>query len=98
MTPAPRLITFDLDNTLWDLRPALQAAEQAQWSFLTSRFPNLSLQSTPREELAAIRRAVLTQHPELTHQISLLRVRYIDALLRSKGVSEGWSPPAPQPT
>lgn len=87
MTSAPQLITFDLDDTLWDVRPALQAAERAQWSCLTSRFPNLCLQSTPRTELDALRRAVIAQEPELVHQISLFRERFIYALLCRKGVS-----------
>jgi len=87
MNSAPRLITFDLDDTLWDVRPALQAAEQAQWSFLASRFPDLHLDSTPRETLDTIRRTVLKKEPALAHRISLFRERFIDALLQSHGVA-----------
>lgn len=87
MNLTPRLITFDLDDTLWDVRPALQAAERAQWSVLTSRFPTLNLDTTPREELDAVRRTVLTERPELAHQISLFRERFIETLLQRNGVS-----------
>ena len=87
MNSAPRLITFDLDDTLWEVRPALQAAEQAQWSFLASRFPDLHLDSAPRETLDTIRRTVLTKEPALAHRISLFRERFIDALLQSHGVT-----------
>ena len=87
MNLTPRLITFDLDDTLWDVRPALQAAERAQWSVLTSRFPTLNLDRTPREELDAVRRTVLTERPELAHQISLFRERFIETLLQRNGVS-----------
>jgi len=87
MNLTPRLITFDLDDTLWDVRPALQAAERAQWSVLTSRFPTLKLDTTPREELDAVRRTVLTERPELAHQISLFRERFIETLLQRNGVS-----------
>lgn len=87
MNLTPRLITFDLDDTLWDVRPALQAAERAQWSVLTSRFPTLNLDKTPREELDAVRRTVLTERPELAHQISLFRERFIETLLQRNGVS-----------
>ena len=75
MTTNIRLITFDLDDTLWDVRPALEAAEQAQWSYLRSRFPNLSLEAITREELATIRSTLLTQRPDLAHHISLFRDR-----------------------
>ncbi|MDA0630486.1 MAG: HAD family hydrolase, partial [Proteobacteria bacterium] len=32
-------ITFDLDDTLWDVRPALQKAEQAQNAWLDEHYP-----------------------------------------------------------
>ena len=86
MTANIRLITFDLDDTLWDVRPALEAAEQAQWSCLRSRFPNLALETTTREELATIRSTLLRQRPELAHHISLFRETFIEQLLRSQGV------------
>ena len=86
MTTNIRLITFDLDDTLWDMRPALEAAEQAQWSYLRSRFPNLALEATTREELATIRSTLLTERPELAHHISLFREIYIERLLRSLDV------------
>ena len=86
MTTNIRLVTFDLDDTLWDVRPALEAAEQAQWSYLRSRFPNLALEATTREELATIRITLRKQRPELSHQISLFRETFIEQFLRSRGV------------
>ena len=83
MTTNIRLITFDLDDTLWDVRPALEAAEQAQWSCLRSRFPNLALEKTTRKELAIIRSTLLTQRPELAHHISLFRETFIEQLQKS---------------
>ena len=87
MTTNVRLITFDLDDTLWDVRPALEVAEQAQWSYLRSCFPNLALEAASREELATIRSTLLAQRPELAHRISLFRETFIERLLQSKGVS-----------
>ena len=34
-----RVITFDLDNTLWDVEPALIRAEEAQQSWLLEHRP-----------------------------------------------------------
>lgn len=81
-----RLITFDLDDTLWDVRPALEAAERAQWQALVTRYPNLSLAQTPPSELAALRQAVLSDRPELAHHISEFREVFIDQLLQHHGV------------
>ena len=38
MTASVSLITFDLDDTLWDVKPALVAADAAQWQYLSERF------------------------------------------------------------
>ena len=89
MSSTIRLITFDLDDTLWDVRPALEAAEAAQWSYLNARFPSLSLAATPREQIADLRRELLEDKPELTHHISLFRQSFIERLLLHQGVPGG---------
>ena len=81
-----RLITFDLDDTLWDVKPALELAEAAQWHYLESRFPSLDLRQTPREQIAEIRTSLLTEEPALAHHISQFRRRFISKLLHCYGV------------
>jgi putative hydrolase of the HAD superfamily len=89
MSSLIRLITFDLDDTLWDVRPALEAAEAAQWSYLNARFPELALAATPPEQIADLRRALLEEKPELMHHISLFRQSFIERLLQHHGVPGG---------
>ena len=89
MSTTIRLITFDLDDTLWDVRPALEAAEAAQWSYLNARFPSLALAATPCEHVADLRRQLLEDKPELTHHISLFRQSFIERLLLHHGVPGG---------
>ena len=89
MSSTIRLITFDLDDTLWDVRPALEAAEAAQWSYLNARFPSLALAATPREQIADLRRTLLDERPELMHHISLLRQSFIERLLQHHDVPDG---------
>ena len=89
MSSTIRLITFDLDDTLWDVRPALEAAEAAQWSYLKARFPSLALAATPREQTADLRRKLLEDKPELMHHISLFRQSFIERLLLHHGVPGG---------
>ena len=88
MSSPIRLITFDLDDTLWDVRPALQAAEAAQWSYLNARFPSLALGATPPEQIANLRRSLLEDKPELMHHISLFRQSFIERLLQHHGISD----------
>jgi HAD superfamily hydrolase (TIGR01509 family) len=83
-----RLITFDLDDTLWDVRPALEAAEGAQWSYLNARYPSLSLATTPAAQISELRRALLKEKPELMHHISLFRQSFIERLLQHHGIAD----------
>ena len=86
MSSTIRLITFDLDDTLWDVRPALEAAEAAQWSYLSARFPSLALATTPQEQIVDLRRTLLEEKPELMHHISLFRRSSIERLLQHHDV------------
>lgn len=81
-----RLISFDLDDTLWDVRPALQAAEAAQWQYLERRYPTLALRLISSEEMGVIRQQLLNEQPILAHRISQFRSAFIGRLLQSKGV------------
>ena len=88
MTAIIRLITFDLDDTLWDARPALLAGEAAQRSYLSTRFPSLSLDLISQEILSNVRQALLYEQPDLVHKISLFREAFIKRLLQSQGVRD----------
>jgi putative hydrolase of the HAD superfamily len=82
-----RAVTFDLDDTLWDVRPALLRAESAQWDWLESRYPG----KVSREEqarVAALRRTLLEQQPELAHHISRFRQQLLTHLLLDAGLPE----------
>ena len=89
MSSPIRLITFDLDDTLWDVRPALEAAEAAQWFYLNARFPSLALDATSPEQIADLRRTLLEDKPELMHHISRFRQSFIERLLQHHGVPSG---------
>lgn len=80
-----RLVTFDLDDTLWDVRPALRRAEAAQWDWLESHFPGrVSRNNT--DLLSDIRRDLLSETPDLAHRISQFRQAFIHRLLAESGI------------
>lgn len=69
---AIKVVTFDLDNTLWDVEPVLLRAEQAQYRWLQEHRPRVSREF----DLAGLRRLRMRTfelHPELAHHISELR-------------------------
>lgn len=66
-----RLITFDLDDTLWDNRPVIEGAEQAMRDWLNQHATALA--EVPVEHLWDIRARLLTERPELRHRLSELR-------------------------
>ena len=85
MTGAVRLITFDLDDTLWDVKPALVAADAAQWQYLTARFPDVAIRELAEQQAAALRAEILAEQPTLAHQISQFREVFIYRLLLRSG-------------
>lgn len=78
-----RLITFDLDDTLWDVRPVLHSAELTLREWLARHTPDLNDFSV--EALGAIRRTLLDAQPELRHRISELRRRILCHALEEAG-------------
>lgn len=74
-----KLITFDLDNTLWDVEPALLAAEQAQHEWLQQHRPNVTEQFDA-EAMRNLRFEFHQRNPQLTHQISQVRIQALEEL------------------
>jgi putative hydrolase of the HAD superfamily len=80
-----RLITFDLDDTLWDNRPVIEGAETAMRDWLMEHTPALG--TLPVEHLWAIRAEVLAAEPTLKHRLSELRRRTLRRALVGVGYS-----------
>lgn len=81
-----RLITFDLDDTLWDVRPALIKAERAQNQWLNEHYPQ-SISGKDSATLNERKRQLLKRQPELIHHISRFRQRFLEELLLDAGVA-----------
>lgn len=78
-----RLITFDLDDTLWDVGPVLHSAELTLREWLARHAPGLNDFSV--EALGAIRRTLLDADPHLRHRISELRRQVLRHALENAG-------------
>ncbi|WP_095145817.1 HAD family hydrolase [Pseudomonas sp. Irchel s3b6] len=78
-----QLITFDLDDTLWDTAPVIVSAEAVLRQWLTEHAPSLG--ALPVDHLWAIRERVLSSEPQLKHRISALRRRVLFHALEEAG-------------
>ena len=79
-------LSFDLDDTVWDPRPALMAADKAQWQHLTARFPNLSAHFT-KDRVMGCRKRVIDKSPMIVGDVTALRIEVMEQLLLSLDVS-----------
>jgi 2-haloalkanoic acid dehalogenase type II len=84
---AIKVVTFDLDNTLWDVEPTLIAAERTQFAWLAQHYSQLT-ERFSKLEIREHRMAFWKSHPELAHQISELRVQSTRELLLKAGYGE----------
>src|SRR5690242_18515735 len=66
-------ICFDLDNTLWDVWPAIVRAEQEMYAFLNERYPRLCAKYSI-EALRAERERVALDEPHMSHDFTYLRL------------------------
>ncbi|MBA6413292.1 HAD family hydrolase [Parahaliea sp. F7430] len=81
------LITFDLDNTLWDSEPALIRADQAQREWLLQHRPG-TIEHHDQSSLWEFKKDLWKRHPQLSHHVSQLRIQTLYELQRVAGYSE----------
>ena len=81
-----KLITFDLDDTLWDTAPVIASAEVVLRDWLQANAPLLG--DVPVEHLFAIRERIVLAEPELKHRISALRRRVLTCALKEVGYGQ----------
>lgn len=81
------LITFDLDDTLWDARPVLARAEEVHHAWIVRHAPRVAARYS-MTDLQAYRRALAQREPALRHDFTALR----RAALRSLLAEDGYDP------
>ncbi len=79
-----RLITFDLDDTLWPCDGVIRAAEVESYAWLEREAPRLTERYAP-EQLRAHRLEIGRRHPEFAHDMTEVRLRSLAMLLEDIG-------------
>ena len=74
-----KVIGFDLDNTLWPVKPAILYAEQQLKNHLTALKPGIVY---PPEDIQALRDAVLAKHPDYSFRLTDLRRAILHRLVQ----------------
>jgi putative hydrolase of the HAD superfamily len=67
-----RAITFDLDDTLWEIGPVIARAERKVYEEIRNRFPRVA-ERYPMEGIQNTRQQVLEKHPEIAHDLTEIR-------------------------
>ncbi|MDH5737120.1 MAG: HAD-IA family hydrolase [Gammaproteobacteria bacterium] len=85
-SPGPiKVIAFDLDDTLWEMRPLLLKAEERLNEFLGRAFPRLRYDVVSMREL---RHELLAEKPELAHRITAFRQCLIQKAMIKSAMTE----------
>ncbi len=84
-----RTITFDLDDTLWEIHPVIKRAEQRLYEWLGDHYPRI----TSLYELAdirEIREQVINEMPDQAHDLTLLRRVVLERIGKAAGYDTGF--------
>ena len=79
-----KVISFDLDDTLWAVEPVLEKAEAVVHQWLEEHCPAVT-QTFDLNALKALRLKLFHQRPDLQHQISLLRILSMQQAIEASG-------------
>ena len=83
--PRIRLVTFDLDNTLWNVQAVIGNAERRLVGWLDDHAPAAAALYRRSEDINAMRIDLIAAQPQLAHDISRLREEILSLLLRRAG-------------
>ena len=67
-----KALTFDLDDTLWDIWPVVERAEDVLHRWLAARYPRIVERFTPLE-LRNVSEDIIAARPAIAHDRTLLR-------------------------
>ncbi|HOW75249.1 MAG TPA: HAD family hydrolase [Candidatus Competibacteraceae bacterium] len=79
-----KAITFDLDDTLWDIWPVVERAEELLHDWLTVRYPRIPERLTPLE-LRELSSEVTAAYPERAYDRTWLRKEALNLAARRAG-------------
>jgi len=93
MQQAIKVLSFDLDDTLWPCYPTILRAEKLLYQWLSDHVPEITLHYDINQ-LRDMRRSLNSQQPELAHDLTKLRIRSFEVLAEEFELTDDWIAPA----
>lgn len=84
-----KVLSFDLDDTLWPCSPTIQRAEKLLYQWLSAHVPAIT-QSYDINQLCEKRRLLLNSHAELAHDMTQLRIKSFEQLAEEFELKHDW--------
>lgn len=81
-----KVITFDLDDTLWDVTPVLMRAEARLFEWLQRHCPR-PIETFSLKSMRAMRMELLKTRPDLAHRITEARRHILQTAMERSGVA-----------
>jgi len=81
-----RAITFDLDDTLWEIGPVIRRAEALLWQWLEENYPRIPLR-WESQELVELRRSMFDEYPDMAHDFRFMRKTMLERIALDSGYS-----------
>ena len=82
-----RAITLDLDDTLWAIGPVIRRAELVLRAWLEENVPPVA-DKHPPESIARIRKRVVKEHPQLSHDLTFIRKQVLARMGHGAGIGD----------
>lgn len=92
-TPTIELVTFDLDDTLWDIWPTIARAETRLHDWLAEAYPRIVEQNTP-VDLRALCDRIASEQPTRAHDRTYVRKAALSHAAANCGYADFDSDPA----
>jgi putative hydrolase of the HAD superfamily len=82
--PQLKLITFDLDNTLWDVEQIIRKAEADMIEWIKTHATD-AVAHYQQDALASYREEVVLAHPGKRHDLSFMRIEVLNKVMLATG-------------
>ena len=93
MSKVIKVLSFDLDDTLWPCFPTIDRAEKLLYQWLSDQVPVIT-QHYDILQLHDKRRSLLKSHSDLAHDLTKLRIKSFEMLADEFELAADWIKPA----
>ncbi|PCJ86467.1 MAG: hypothetical protein COA54_08530 [Thiotrichaceae bacterium] len=93
MSQKIKVLSFDLDDTLWPCVPTIERAEELLYQWLSEHVPLITQRYT-KLQLREKRKHLLTAHVDLAHDLTRQRILSFEKLALEFNTTHAWIQPA----